>query len=391
MAPQCFDISLWQLVSALLVGGRTLLVEQDLILDVARFVDTVAAGRVNVLQVVPSYLEVVLTYLEQHPRELPDLRCVSATGEALKAELAAALVRGPARDHAGQRLRADRDLGRHEPRGDDLRPAGDRMPLGPAIRTSRVYVVDEQPGAGAARRSRPDRLLRGVRRPRLRQRPGAHRRGVPPRPAPAGRAALQGRRLRPLAARTASWSSSAAATPRSRSPGSASRSARSTTPCRACPACATAPWSSRSGRTAASTWWRSTPGRGRSTSTCCASGWAHTAALHGPGPLPMARGAAADRQRQDRHQGADRPRGRAGHRRAPRTARRRARHSDRAAARRRVGGGARHTARTRSAATTTSSTAAVPRCRRCSWRSPSTASCRTRTSLATPSSPTSPR
>ena len=28
-APQCFDISLWQLVSALLAGGRTLLVEQE--------------------------------------------------------------------------------------------------------------------------------------------------------------------------------------------------------------------------------------------------------------------------------------------------------------------------------------------------------------------------
>ena len=86
-APQCFDISLWQLVSALLVGGRTLIVEQEVILDVARYVDTIVRGRVGVLQVVPSYLEVVLTYLEQHPRELPDLRCVSATGEALKKEL----------------------------------------------------------------------------------------------------------------------------------------------------------------------------------------------------------------------------------------------------------------------------------------------------------------
>src|SRR5437870_3473268 len=27
-APQCFDISLWQLISALLVGGRTLIIEQ---------------------------------------------------------------------------------------------------------------------------------------------------------------------------------------------------------------------------------------------------------------------------------------------------------------------------------------------------------------------------
>src|SRR6266496_5640539 len=52
-APQCFDISLWQLVSALLVGGRTLLVEQETIFDVERFVDRIVAGRVAVLQVVP--------------------------------------------------------------------------------------------------------------------------------------------------------------------------------------------------------------------------------------------------------------------------------------------------------------------------------------------------
>src|SRR3989441_6565361 len=37
-APQCFDISLWQLVSALLVGGRTLLVEQEAVLDARRFI-----------------------------------------------------------------------------------------------------------------------------------------------------------------------------------------------------------------------------------------------------------------------------------------------------------------------------------------------------------------
>ena len=56
-APQCFDISLWQLVSALLVGGRTLIVGQDRILDVERFIDTVERGAVAVFQVVPSYLD----------------------------------------------------------------------------------------------------------------------------------------------------------------------------------------------------------------------------------------------------------------------------------------------------------------------------------------------
>src|SRR5258706_13364606 len=87
-APQCFDISLWQLVSALLVGGQTLIVEQETILDAERFLDTIAETRVNVVQVVPSYLEVLVTNLAQRPRELGALRYVVATGEALKKELA---------------------------------------------------------------------------------------------------------------------------------------------------------------------------------------------------------------------------------------------------------------------------------------------------------------
>ena len=69
-APQGFDISLWQLVSALLVGGRTVIIEQEVFLDVERFIDTIAERRVAVLQVVPSYLEVAVSYLDQHPRRL---------------------------------------------------------------------------------------------------------------------------------------------------------------------------------------------------------------------------------------------------------------------------------------------------------------------------------
>src|SRR5438445_6208257 len=62
-ASQCFDISLWQLLAAVLAGGRTLLVGQETILDVKRFTDKSVEGRVNVMQVVPSYLEVLLSYL----------------------------------------------------------------------------------------------------------------------------------------------------------------------------------------------------------------------------------------------------------------------------------------------------------------------------------------
>ncbi|HMB72494.1 MAG TPA: AMP-binding protein, partial [Gammaproteobacteria bacterium] len=62
-APQCFDISLWQLLAAVLVGGRTLLVEQEAVMDAGRFIDRIIASCAAVVQVVPSYLEVLLSGL----------------------------------------------------------------------------------------------------------------------------------------------------------------------------------------------------------------------------------------------------------------------------------------------------------------------------------------
>src|SRR5438128_2762035 len=142
-APQCFDISLWQLVSAILVGGRTLLVEQEAILDTKRFIDKIVDGRVAVVQVVPSYLEVLLSYLAQHPRELPDLRYVSVTGEALKKELTQrwfAAQPGIKLVNA-YGLTETSDDTNHEIM--DSVPDRERVPLGPPINNVHVYVVDE--------------------------------------------------------------------------------------------------------------------------------------------------------------------------------------------------------------------------------------------------------
>jgi len=142
-APQCFDISLWQLISALLVGGRTLLVEQEAILDAKRFVGKIADGRVAVVQVVPSYLGVLLSYLAQHPRELPDLRCVSVTGEALKKELTQrwfAAQPGIKLVNA-YGLTETSDDTNHEVM--DSVPRRERVPLGRPVSNVYAYVVDE--------------------------------------------------------------------------------------------------------------------------------------------------------------------------------------------------------------------------------------------------------
>ncbi|NKI43322.1 non-ribosomal peptide synthetase family protein [Streptomyces physcomitrii] len=143
-APQCFDISLWQLLAGPLAGGRTLLVPQQVVLDVEEFLDTLVRGRVNVLQVVPSYLEVVLSALERNPRRLPDLRCVSVTGEALRRELVERwfAARPGVRLVNAYGLTETSDDTNHEIM--DRVPEGDRVPIGRPVRNARVYVVDER-------------------------------------------------------------------------------------------------------------------------------------------------------------------------------------------------------------------------------------------------------
>jgi amino acid adenylation domain-containing protein len=142
-APQCFDISLWQLISSLLVGGRTLLVEQETILDAKRFLDRIVEGSVAVFQVVPSYLEVLVSYLEQYPRELPALRCVSVTGEALKKELVRRwfAVKPATKLVNAYGLTETSDDTNHEIM--DRVPARKRVPLGRPINNVSIYVVDE--------------------------------------------------------------------------------------------------------------------------------------------------------------------------------------------------------------------------------------------------------
>src|SRR5712691_11655128 len=122
-APQCFDISLWQLVSALLVGGRTLLVEQEAILDAKRFIGKIVDGRVAVVQVVPSYLEVLLSYLEKELTQRwfavqPGIKLVNAYG-----------------------LTETSDDTNHEIM--DSVPRRERVPLGRPINNVHVYVVNE--------------------------------------------------------------------------------------------------------------------------------------------------------------------------------------------------------------------------------------------------------
>lgn len=146
-APQCFDISLWQLIAATLVGGHTVIVAQDDILDVSRFVDTIVGRGVTVAQLVPSYLEVVLAHAEQAAPgsavPLGRLRCVSATGEELKRALVARwFARFPDITLVNAYgLTETSDDTNHEVM--TAVPESGSVPLGRPVPNVAIYVVDE--------------------------------------------------------------------------------------------------------------------------------------------------------------------------------------------------------------------------------------------------------
>ena len=274
-APQCFDISL--VAAGVRAPGRRADAAGRAGGDPGRRAvrrhDRPTAGSASSRSCRPTS-KCVLSYLEQHPRELPDLRCVSVTGEALKKELAQRWFA------AEPGIRLVNAYGLTETSDDTNHEVMDRAP-------------DARPGPARAGRQQRARLRRR-RAPVSRCRSALPARSSSPGSAsaaatsttpsaPGGRSwptrtarasGCTGAATTAAGCRRASWSSSAAATARSRSAASGSRSARSRTPCCGCPASATAPWWSPERRRPAKA-----PGglllrpSGRSRPACCGTGW----------------------------------------------------------------------------------------------------------------------
>ncbi|NIM11554.1 MAG: amino acid adenylation domain-containing protein, partial [Candidatus Aminicenantes bacterium] len=87
-ASACFDISVWQFLAALLVGGATLIIPGEILLEPVKFLQVLQRGRVTVLESVPSLMT---AFIEAAAKEsnhtLTHLRWMMATGEPLKVPL----------------------------------------------------------------------------------------------------------------------------------------------------------------------------------------------------------------------------------------------------------------------------------------------------------------
>ena len=88
-APLTFDISIWQMLAALLVGGRVVFLDDEDVVDPDRLIHQVGANNITVLEVVPTGLRFLLD--ERASRKAPvleSLHCLIATGEVLPPSIA---------------------------------------------------------------------------------------------------------------------------------------------------------------------------------------------------------------------------------------------------------------------------------------------------------------
>ena len=87
-ASHCFDISVWQFLVSLLVGGKTVVYQNDLILESEQFLERVYEDKITILEVVPSYLNHLIDRLETIEKNYFELiKHLMVTGETLKYNL----------------------------------------------------------------------------------------------------------------------------------------------------------------------------------------------------------------------------------------------------------------------------------------------------------------
>lgn len=174
-ASQCFDISVWQYLAALLVGGRVEVLDESVAMDGTQLLAEAVKRGVTILEIVPSLLGVMLEteeLLPEHGNASPeraselrradaadsqvvkdknesgsqngDLKWLLLTGEALPPELCRRWVKR----HEGVRLlnaygptECSDDVTHYEIT--ELPSELVRMPIGRAVNNMRVYVVDK--------------------------------------------------------------------------------------------------------------------------------------------------------------------------------------------------------------------------------------------------------
>jgi len=146
-ASMSFDVSVWQMFIALTKGGTTVVYDDRAVNDIAGLVGSLATDGVTVLEVVPTYLLVIVEYIEERfPGGLAlPLECLLVTGETIDAALLQRWFRlFPATTvvNAYGPTEASDDITHHLITA--LDPLENPVPIGQTLANFDIYIVDDE-------------------------------------------------------------------------------------------------------------------------------------------------------------------------------------------------------------------------------------------------------
>ena len=142
-ASQIFDISVWQFFTPPVAGGKTIIYPRDLILRPKDFISQLQSDRVTTLEIVPSYLSLILDAVDSQQPRLESLDSLVVTGETLRWDL----VRRWFEAYPG--INVINAYGPTEASDDVTHfimeglPQGEQIPIGKPLRNFNIYIVDE--------------------------------------------------------------------------------------------------------------------------------------------------------------------------------------------------------------------------------------------------------
>ncbi|BAU65712.1 amino acid adenylation domain-containing protein [Stanieria sp. NIES-3757] len=89
-APASSDISVWQFLAPLLIGGKTIIIDTETVCDPPKLFQTIQQQQITLVELVPQVLKNLLQYLTDlspQARQLPSLEWMMVTGESVSVEL----------------------------------------------------------------------------------------------------------------------------------------------------------------------------------------------------------------------------------------------------------------------------------------------------------------
>jgi iturin family lipopeptide synthetase A len=142
-ASQCFDISVWQTLTPLILGGKIVIIEEKVILNPSMFINKLVEENITILEVVPSYLNAIINNYNFNQNRFDKLKYLVVTGETLKSTLVSKWYKRfpdiPILNAYGPTEASDDITHYFVQRDFDM----ERIPIGKPIQNLQIYIVND--------------------------------------------------------------------------------------------------------------------------------------------------------------------------------------------------------------------------------------------------------